>query len=111
MTDLKRLLDRAMLGQELSEQQALSLAGYEDTSTLVEAAAALRDLGHRNVITYSRKVFIPLTHLCRDVCAGTVSPGREPGMSGGAVYLGREAGVAIQRSAQRTSGHGFCEYT
>lgn len=68
MTDLKRLLDRAMLGQELSEQQGLSLAGYDDTSTLVEAAAALRDLGHRNVITYSRKVFIPLTHLCRDVC-------------------------------------------
>ncbi|MBI1182260.1 MAG: 7,8-didemethyl-8-hydroxy-5-deazariboflavin synthase subunit CofH [Alphaproteobacteria bacterium] len=31
-------------------------------------AAALRDQGHRNVITYSRKVFIPLTHLCRDVC-------------------------------------------
>ncbi len=24
--------------------------------------------GHRNVVTYSRKVFIPLTHLCRDVC-------------------------------------------
>ena len=68
MTDLKRLLDRVMLGQELSEQQALCLAGYEETSTLVEAAAALRDLGHRNVITYSRKVFIPLTHLCRDVC-------------------------------------------
>ncbi|RLA54681.1 MAG: 7,8-didemethyl-8-hydroxy-5-deazariboflavin synthase subunit CofG, partial [Gammaproteobacteria bacterium] len=28
----------------------------------------LRDRGHYNVVTYSRKVFIPLTHLCRDVC-------------------------------------------
>ncbi|PCH60101.1 MAG: 7,8-didemethyl-8-hydroxy-5-deazariboflavin synthase [SAR86 cluster bacterium] len=32
------------------------------------AAAKLRDQHHRNIITYSRKVFIPLTHLCRDVC-------------------------------------------
>ncbi|UZW57803.1 5-amino-6-(D-ribitylamino)uracil--L-tyrosine 4-hydroxyphenyl transferase CofH [Sphingobium sp. JS3065] len=28
----------------------------------------LRDEGHRSHISYSRKVFIPLTRLCRDVC-------------------------------------------
>ena len=28
----------------------------------------IRDQGFNNVVTYSRKVFIPLTHLCRDVC-------------------------------------------
>jgi 2-iminoacetate synthase ThiH len=35
---------------------------------LMEEAAALRDQAHGRVVTYSRKVFIPLTKLCRDVC-------------------------------------------
>ncbi len=35
---------------------------------LLAEAARLRDLGHGELVSYSRKVFIPLTHLCRDVC-------------------------------------------
>jgi FO synthase len=35
---------------------------------LMPAAAARRDAAHGHVVTYSRKVFIPLTQLCRDVC-------------------------------------------
>ncbi len=35
---------------------------------LSDIAEPLRDAGHGNLITYSRKVFIPLTQLCRDVC-------------------------------------------
>jgi FO synthase len=35
---------------------------------LIVAAGHLRDQGHGRHISYSRKVFIPLTHLCRDVC-------------------------------------------
>src|ERR1700692_2894642 len=35
---------------------------------LIDAAARLRDEGHGRHLSYSRKVFIPLTHLCRDVC-------------------------------------------
>ena len=31
-------------------------------------ASVLRDAGFGNVISYSRKVFVPLTQLCRDVC-------------------------------------------
>ena len=31
-------------------------------------AAMLRDLGHGPLVTYSRKVFLPLTQLCRDSC-------------------------------------------
>ena len=48
--------------------EALLLADKTDTNALLEVAAKLRDAGHRNLVTYSRKVFIPLTHLCRDVC-------------------------------------------
>ena len=36
---------------------------------LCAEAGALRDEGHGSLVSYSRKVFIPLTRLCRDVCA------------------------------------------
>ena len=48
--------------------QALALAEVQDTAALAEVAAQVRDRGFGKVITYSRKVFIPLTQLCRDVC-------------------------------------------
>lgn len=35
---------------------------------LLPAAAARRDAAHGHAVSYSRKVFIPLTQLCRDVC-------------------------------------------
>jgi FO synthase len=35
---------------------------------LMTRAAAKRDAAHGRLVSYSRKVFIPLTHLCRDVC-------------------------------------------
>jgi FO synthase len=40
----------------------------ERSDRLIAEAAALRDAGHPSVVSYSRKVFIPLTRLCRDVC-------------------------------------------
>ena len=51
-----------------SRDEALSLAGESDLPTLMAKASRLRDVGFGNVVTYSRKVFIPLTQLCRDVC-------------------------------------------
>ena len=47
---------------------------------LCAEARALRDQGHGRLVTYSPKVFIPLTKLCRDVChyctfAGPPRPG------------------------------------
>jgi FO synthase len=38
-------------------------------ATHMPEAARLRDTGHGAIVSYSRKVFIPLTRLCRDVCA------------------------------------------
>jgi len=35
---------------------------------LLAGASRLRDQGHGITVSYSRKVFIPLTRLCRDVC-------------------------------------------
>lgn len=47
---------------------ALAMARINDLEGLLSTASALRDSHHRNLVTYSKKVFIPLTHLCRDVC-------------------------------------------
>ena len=52
----------------LTKTETLALAQGVDTGALMHHAAPLRDQGHGNLITYSRKVFIPLTHLCRDSC-------------------------------------------
>ena len=62
------LIAAARLGARLDAEQAVALADCNDLSSLTEAAAHLRDQGFGQYVTYSRKVFIPLTHLCRDVC-------------------------------------------
>src|SRR5579862_6795238 len=52
----------------IADADFTALAENLDTRALMVSAAELRDSGHGNVVTYSRKVFIPLTHLCRDCC-------------------------------------------
>ena len=54
--------------RRLSDAEWLQVAESAETTALTRLAAELRDQGHQNRISYSRKVFIPLTHLCRDVC-------------------------------------------
>jgi FO synthase len=66
LPSVARLLD----GAELSDQDALQLVGIGDEGMdeLCGVAAELRDRGRGKVITFSPKVFIPLTRLCRDFC-------------------------------------------
>jgi FO synthase len=61
-------LDGTSGSRTLADSDALALAERRDTTVLMKEAAALRDAHHGTIMTYSRKVFIPLTHLCRDVC-------------------------------------------
>jgi FO synthase len=52
-----------------SSDKALSIRLEQaPLAELIDAAGRLRDEGHGRNLSYSRKVFIPLTHLCRDVC-------------------------------------------
>jgi FO synthase len=57
-----------MCERQLSDDEALALAGCHDLQALTRAASARRDLGHGPIVSYSRKVFVPLTQLCRDRC-------------------------------------------
>jgi FO synthase len=73
---LRRALARARDGKALDEAEATILlqARDDDLTTLLGHAGRVRDsglaaAGRPAVITYSRKVFIPLTRLCRDRCA------------------------------------------
>ncbi len=66
--DWPELRERLLAGHRPSDAEALSLATLDDTAALAAVAGQLRDRGHGSLVTYSRKVFIPLTQLCRDVC-------------------------------------------
>jgi FO synthase len=67
---LRRALKRAESGKSLAASEATALLGARGgaLAELMGIASALRELGRGRTVTYSRKVFIPLTMLCRDVC-------------------------------------------
>ncbi|MEX2280624.1 MAG: 7,8-didemethyl-8-hydroxy-5-deazariboflavin synthase CofG [Acidimicrobiia bacterium] len=71
------------------------LDGRIDSAPLFATAAELGRQGHGDVITYSRKVFIPLTTLCRDVC--TYCTFAKPPGAGG-VYLEPDEVMAVARA-------------
>jgi FO synthase len=63
---------------------------------LIAEAAALRDSAHGRLISYSRKVFIPLTKLCRDVCHYCTFA--QVPRAGKPVYLSPDEMLAIARA-------------
>ena len=67
MSETVRLLDAALTGRPTAAA-ARQIGQTAGLAELVATAAALRDQGHGALLTWSRKVFIPLTMLCRDVC-------------------------------------------
>src|SRR5712692_4684767 len=93
------ILDRAEAGARLSADEALGLAEASDLSALMQVAGALRDRGHGPLVSYSRKVFIPLTQLCRDVCHYCTFA--HPPRRGEAAYLDREQVLAIARAGAK----------
>ncbi len=55
-------------GTTLTKEAANELGRDTPLSELMREAAQLRDQAWGDQVSYSRKVFIPLTELCRDVC-------------------------------------------
>jgi FO synthase len=97
----RRALARAEQGKALSldETEALLGAREQDLARSMELSSRLRDLGWGDTVTYSRKVFIPLTMLCRDrchYCTFAKPPARldHP-------YLGLDEVVAIAESGRK----------
>lgn len=67
---LEPLLERVSNGGVVTELDIESLAGCDDSDipALAAAASELRTRGKSRTVTFSPKVFIPLTRLCRDFC-------------------------------------------
>jgi FO synthase len=99
---MRRALARADAGKTLdaAEAEVLLSARGADLDALCAIAARVRDAGldaagRPGTVTYSRKVFIPLTRLCRDrchYCTFATTPGKVP-----APYLSIPEVVAIAR--------------
>ena len=62
------MLDKINTSSSLSRDEALGLADVADTAALCKIAREMRDDYFGNNVTYSKKIFLPLTYLCRDVC-------------------------------------------
>ncbi len=74
-------------------------ANDEELPELLSAARGARDRFKVGVITYSRKVFIPLTNLCRDYC-GYCTFRRDPGQSGAHTMTPDEV-LAVARAGEK----------
>src|SRR5262249_17739218 len=94
--DLRLLVRPAAAGHRLPPPEAFALSDCPDSATLMEAAAGSRDWGPGRVVSYSRKVFPPLTQLCRDVCHYCTFA--HPPRQGERAYLSRDEVVAIARA-------------
>ena len=74
---------------------ALDLVRAPDLPELMRRASTLRDAGFGHAISYSRKVFSPLTQLCRDVCHYCTFA--QPPKPGERVYLTLDDVVDVAR--------------
>jgi FO synthase len=97
-SSLSALLSAAESGRRPDAAGALACLVDASATELLPAAESLTLAGFGTTVTYSRKVFIPLTQLCRDVChycTFAKAPRRLPG-----AYLTAEQVLAIARAGK-----------
>ena len=100
---IERLLGLARDAGRLSPQQLLTLAQHAPLHALVDCAEQLTLQGHGRRVGYSRKVFIPLTRLCRDACGYctfATAPRSLP-----SAYLSADEVLAIARAGVQAGCH------
>ena len=83
----------------LTREEALSQAAHSPLADLLRAATELRTQGKGNVITFSKKVFIPLTTLCRDYCSYCTFR-KDPGQPGAHFMTPEEVLTLAERARQ-----------
>ena len=103
-------LSRAEAGDDLSRDDLIAVlsARGSDLDAVLDVAGDLRDHGLREagrpgIFTYSRKVFVPVTTLCRDRCHYCVfvdTPGQLQ-RAGKPVFMSPEQVLAVARAGQR----------
>ncbi len=96
----QRILEEALAGETLGADAALHLLTADSVGLgqLAEAAWQLREQEKGRTITYSPKVFLPLTNLCRDRC-GYCTFRRDPG-DAGAQWMEPDEVLAVARQGE-----------
>jgi FO synthase len=82
---------------EIPDHDLVSLLESGDSARLISLAAEIRDAEWGNIVTYSPKVFIPLTKLCRDVCHYCTFA--RPPLAGRRAYLSMDEVLDLARTA------------
>ena len=95
------LIARAVQGERLNHEDALFLYASPEIplEAIAEAAREMRRRAKGATITYSPKVFLPLTNLCRDRCRYCTFR-RDPG-DAGAHWMEPEEVLAIARAGEK----------
>ena len=99
---LDLLLDSVDRGEQIEQENAAVLAAASNgrLKDLCAVAVALRDRGKGRTVTFSPKVFIPLTRLCRDFC-GYCTFRQDPAAAGPNLFLTPEDVLEVARAGQR----------
>ena len=97
---LGTLAARAASGARLDDAEVYELARLapNDVAVVIEAAGRLRDATTGSRITFSKKVFIPLTKLCRDACGYCTFA--HPPVPGEAAYMTIDEVLDVARAGQ-----------
>jgi 7,8-didemethyl-8-hydroxy-5-deazariboflavin synthase len=67
---IQEILSKSIEGRSISKAEAYDLIGSDEDKLIITAARTIRNKNHTSdIITYSRKVFVDLTNLCRDSCS------------------------------------------
>lgn len=99
-TDALDIVQAIRSGHRPTGEDAAALADLQHLEPLMEAASELAREGFGTNVSYSRKVFIPLTQLCRDVCHYCTFA--KPPKRGQRAYLTPEQVLSIARAGKRT---------
>ena len=99
---MDELLDVASRGHSIAEGDAAAFGAADSgrLDDLCAVAAELRDQGKGRTVTFSPKVFIPLTRLCRDFC-GYCTFRQDPASAGDSLFMTPEQVLEVAQAGQR----------
>ena len=92
-------LKSALQEQHVNREQALARAEAVSLDELLEAASEIREQGKGKTVSFSKKVFIPLTTLCRDYCSYCTFR-KDPGQPG-AHFMAPEEVLGLAEQGRR----------
>ncbi len=92
----------AASGRPLADDEVWALveSDADGLAAMCKAAGRMRDLGKGRTVTFSPKVFIPLTHMCRDFCGYCIFR-KTPEQAGDTLYMTPEQVLDVAEAGER----------